>query len=67
MRELLQTLRRLCKAKIRLRNRPAPPELSGQLLRLRQVTFIICNRSETNVCKIADITKTKNVFCNKIL
>ncbi len=26
----------------------------GRLLRLRQLTFIICNRSETNVRKIAD-------------
>ena len=37
-------------------NQPAPPELSVSLLRLRQLTFVICNRSETNVRKISDTT-----------
>ena len=30
-----------------------------RLLRLRQLTFIICNRSETNVRKIADTTQAQ--------
>ena len=30
--------------------------LVGRLLRLRHVTFVICNHSETNVRKIADTT-----------
>ena len=30
--------------------------LVGRLLRLRQLTFVICNRSETNVRKISDTT-----------
>ena len=39
----------------RLRNRPAPPELSGRLLRLRQLSLVICNGSETNVRNFSDI------------
>ena len=57
--EHLQTLRRRYKVKggrLRLRNRPAPPELSGRLRRLCQLTFVICNRSETNVRKISYTT-----------
>ena len=30
--------------------------LVGRLLRLRKLTFVICNRSETNVRKISDTT-----------
>ena len=40
----------------RLRNRPVPPEFSGRLLRLRQLTFVICDHSEANVRKISDTT-----------
>ena len=40
--------------------------LVGRLLRLRQLTFVICNRSETNVRKISDTTKL-SFFCKNDL
>ena len=38
-------------------DRQVRSSLVGRLLRLRQLTFVICNRSETNVRKISDTTQ----------
>ena len=35
----------------------------GRLLRLYQLTFVICNRSETNVRKISDTTIINKHLC----
>lgn len=59
--EHLQTLRKRYQIKeaggsADATDRPKSSGGAGRLLRLRQLTFVICNRSETNVRKISDTT-----------